>query len=77
MGKSSRFARIFCKKKVNENHESYYDSAEGQEVTRARAEQEMKKHGHKPGSVEWQEFEKFMKNRPTVDAQELLGFLGY
>jgi hypothetical protein len=57
-------------------YESYYDSAEGMVITRARAIRELVRHGYDENS-NWDEFFIDMGDRVTYDAQAVLRWLGY
>ena len=46
-------------------------------IDKMRAEKELEKHGIKKGTSDYQEFEKEFGNKPQIDAQELLRWLGY
>lgn len=50
----------------------YYESAEGQEITQARAKQEVQKH-----TADWNEFIKDVGDKELYDAQDVLNWLGY
>lgn len=52
---------------------TYYDSAEGIEITQARALRELEKHG----IDDPEEFFAALGQSKTYDAQEVLGWLGY
>jgi hypothetical protein len=53
--------------------DSYYDSAEGLTITKARALHELRKHG----IVDTSEFLSDMGDHETYDAQAVLDWLGY
>lgn len=52
---------------------TYYESAEGETMTRARAYQELDDHG----VIDREEFIEEMGRHDTYDAQEVLDWLGY
>lgn len=56
----------------------YYDSAEGEEITRKRAIREIRKHctAAELGGM-LADFDRDLGNRPTYDAQAVLAWLGY
>ena len=51
---------------------TYYDSAEGEEITQLRAMKEVINHG-----CDWYEFLADVGDRYMYDAQEVLDWLGY
>lgn len=51
---------------------SYYESAEGEVISQARAQQEIAKH-----SASWSEFLEDCGTSETYDAQAVLAWLGY
>ena len=51
---------------------TYYESAEGEIITLARAKQEVLKHGS-----DWAEFLQDNGERAEYDAQDVLDWLGY
>ncbi len=53
--------------------ETYYDSAAGYKMDKSRALKELKTHNIDPN----EDFEKFWAGRESVNAQELLDWLGY
>jgi hypothetical protein len=55
---------------------TYYESAEGQTITRYRAFQELAKHGL-AGNDNIIEFIAELGDRETYDAQDVLAWLGY
>lgn len=50
----------------------YYESAEGINISKARAKQEIAKHGSS-----WEEFVEDMGEHENYDAQAVLAWLGY
>lgn len=55
---------------------TYLDSAQGVTITRARALQELKKHGV-CDQLDFDDFDACLGIRPTYRAQEVLHWLGY
>lgn len=51
---------------------SYYESAEGETISRKRAQKEVSAH-----QADWSEFIAECGDRDTYDAQEVLRWLGY
>jgi hypothetical protein len=56
---------------------TYYESAEGVTITRERAFQELKAHGHILDFRGLREFFRECGNAPRYNAQRVLEFLGY
>ncbi len=52
---------------------SYYESAEGEVITKERALKELEKHG---GLEDVDDFYECLGDQPYYDAQEVLGWLG-
>lgn len=53
---------------------TYFESAEGIEVTKARAYKEFQSHG---AEMDWEEFVSSEGEHETYDAQDVLSWLGY
>ena len=57
-----------------EHHMTYFESAEGIKVTKARAMVELRRHA---AENDWPEFIADMGDLPEYDAQAVLAWLGY
>ena len=55
----------------------YYTSTQDLIITRQRAIQEVRSHGHQPGTCEYDEIIDWIGDREMVEAQTLLQWLGY
>jgi len=68
---------ILLNKPYEEDGMNYSESAEGIMITKERAIQEIRKHGHPVNSPEYQELLAWVNEQDEIDAGDLLRELGY
>ena len=59
------------------NAMTYYESAEGETISKARVKQELAKHGLLPGTEDYQACWDDLGDHDYYEAQKILDWLGY